>query len=158
MENWRETELQQQLELQKKLMFFLCGNIDAVKFCIDILFVAHLWDDLVDGDKERNVEEQNAAFRAMLGDVPNNPFYQQNITALAPLMMSSILQWQDANAIEKDEKAMSYFCRNAMMSIIHYCVFLTGGYSWAEKQGPVFWREFSAGFASKYQEFLTEVK
>jgi hypothetical protein len=159
MTGWREKETERQKELAKRLAFYLRGNIDAVRFCIDILFVGHLWDDLIDGDKERTPDEVNAAFRTAMGDIPTNPFYQDNIRALSGLLMSAFLQWQDSNVLAKgnmDDAMTCFMIRNSLMAVIHYCLLLTGGPVWAAQQGPAFWHEFGAGITEKYQEFLEE--
>jgi len=161
MNEWREKELNQQLEFAKQLVFYLNGNMDAVRFCLDVLFVGHLWDDLVDGDKERTPDEIANALQVVMGSIPTNPFYQANIGALSGMMMSAIMLWQDANVLEKgnaDEKMMSFLTRNALLFVVHYCLFLTGGPEWAKAKGPEFWSAIGKGFHDQYLYFLTEVE
>lgn len=160
MDGWRQRVLDKQIAFMKRLSFYLKGDRDAMRFCADIIFVGHLWDDLVDRDKVRTPDELDKAFQIMLGEIPTNPFYQANIAQLSGLMMSAILLWRDANVLEtgnEDERLASFIARNAMISIVHYCLFLVGGLQWAEEQGPNFWREICPGLNDQYLYFLKEV-
>ena len=140
MDGWREKELQYQKDLVQMLKYCLMDNQDAVRFCIDVTFIAHVWDDLVDKDKERTNEEISNAFKAALIDIPSNPFYLAHINDLRPLMMNAILQWQDANKLEVNgddhDKHMAYMLRASFIQLFVYCAFLIGGGGWAETIGP----------------------
>ena len=48
------TEAEQSEQLRVKLVYYLKGDIAAVDFCMAIIYVAHLWDDLIDGDRQRS--------------------------------------------------------------------------------------------------------
>lgn len=145
-------------EVFDKLSFFLQKNRAAVKLCIDLLFVGHLWDDLIDGDVIREPEEIDKAFLIALGELPLNPFYQANQMYLAPLLTSASLLWIDSNGLErgsKDERLTAFCIRNALLNVIHFCIFLVGGGEWVRQQGPDFWRTFLLT-NEKYEELLKE--
>ena len=140
MEDWREKEFKDQQILVESLTHCLRGNKDAVRFCIDVTFIAHVWDDLIDKDKERTNEEISNAFKTALIDIPSNPFYLAYINDLRPLMMNTILQWQDANKLEASgnshDKHMAFMLRASFIQLFVYCAFLCGGGGWAETIGP----------------------
>lgn len=152
MESFKEQE-----ELIKKLLKYLKGNTDAVRFCIDIAFIAHVWDDLIDKDNPRTDNDINNAFKAALIDIPSNPFYLANISDLRPLMYNAILQWQDANKLEKDgnhhDKHMAYMLRASIVQIFSYCAFLCGGSEWAEEVGPDIRRVYEEDLFEYLKEF-----
>jgi hypothetical protein len=135
-----KTELKNQMVLQEKLMFFLKENIAAVHLCMNLTYIAHLWDDLYDNDRTRTGKEINDAFRIALVDIPLNPFYLEHLTDFRPLMMNAILQWQDANNLEnpgsEHDKHMAYMLRASFLQIFNYCAYLVGGPDWAAQVGP----------------------
>ena len=149
--------IEQQQALVKKLMHCLKGNLDAVKFCIDITFIAHVWDDLIDKDNERTGKDISNAFKSALIDIPANPFYLANINDLRPLMLNAILQWQDANKLETDgnshDKHMAYMLRASFIQIFAYCAFLCGGGEWAERIGPDIRRIYEEDLYAYLKEF-----
>jgi len=147
------------IRLIEKLNYFLQGNLHAVRFCVDLTYIAHVWDDLYDRDKERTGQEINDAFRIALVDIPANPFYLQNITQLWPLMMSAILQWQDANVLEKGsrhDKQMAYMLRASFLQIFNYAAYLVGGPDWARQIGPGLRRMYEESFQSFSKEMMTD--
>lgn len=158
-ENWREKDLECQKELYNRLFYFLQGNQDAIRFCLDLTFIFHLWDDLYDKDKERTKEEINDAFRVALIEIPANPFYVQYRTSFIPLIMDTILKWQDANELEKKEtstheKHLAYGLRANFITIFNYCALLIGGLEWIKQIGP----DMRRMYEEPLEEFLREVE
>ena len=149
------TEILQQQILTDKLARLLKGNFAAVKLCLDLVFIAHVWDDLYDKDRERTGEDISNAFRIALVEIPENPFYIQNLSDLRPLMMNVILQWQDANVLEHGndhDKHMAYMLRAGIVQVISYCAYLIGGVEYAKEVGPDIRRLYEEGL----QDFLKE--
>lgn len=141
-ENWREKELESQQLFNKRLMYFLQNDEWAVKFCMDLLYISHLWDDLIDKDKERTNEEINDAFRIALIDIPLNPFFQNNRIILLPLIQNTILTYETANKIEKETGSeIAFWLRNAMLNIFGMAIFLVGGMEWYRKVSAEFYTE-----------------
>ena len=159
----KETELKAQNELTKKLFHFLKGDANAVRFCIDLVYILHLWDDLYDRDRERTKEDINAAFRIALVDMPGNPFYFSCIGELKTLIMNTILQWQDANKLETQPQSdhdlhMAYMLRAGLLQIFNYCAYLIGGPEWVEQVGPDMRRMYEENFFDYLQEMKNKVK
>ena len=157
MDDWRNKEFELQHKLVDKLFVWLKGNEQAVRFCIDLTYIAHLWDDLVDKDKERTDDEINTAFRIALVDIPVNPFYLDNISELRPLMMNAILQWQDANYLEikgdYHDQHMAYMLRASFLQIFNYCAYLCGGPDWIKEIGPEMRRIYEEDLFEYLKEF-----
>ena len=134
----KEDELKQFEEVKKGVTRFLLGDENAVRFCMGIWRICHIWDDIVDGDNP-TYEEVCEAFRIALVDFNLNPFFDRFRYQLIPIMMNIILQWQDSNVLDHGsdhDKHMSYMLRAAPISIVNYCAYLIGGPEWAMKVGP----------------------
>jgi len=155
----QEEEIQMTEALASKLMFFLKGNLDAVRLCLDLVFIAHLWDDLIDRDRERSKEDINTAFRIALCDIPGNPFFFDHIGEFKTLIMNVILQWQDANALETKPESdhdlhMAYMLRAGLIQIISYCAYLIGGPEWIAQVGP----DIRRLYEEPLNEYMKEMK
>jgi len=109
------------------------GNDAAVSF-IEALFSAwHIWDDLIDKDKEITDENINQAFFTAFIKIPRNPFYQANFNILNPLLENAFINWFAANKLEKIKENLdaAYALRNINLSIIVACANIIGGVDWA---------------------------
>jgi hypothetical protein len=150
-------EVEKQKALTDKLLYFLKGDQNAVDFCVNLTYIAHLWDDLIDKNIQRSDADINDAFRAALIDIPCNPFYVHFRTHLAPLMQSAILQWEDANILERGsdhDKHMAYMLRASFLQIFCFCAYLIGGSSWARQVGP----EMRRLYEETLESFMEEMK
>jgi hypothetical protein len=131
-------------ELIKKLQRWLVGNQAAVGFCLDIVAIAHIWDDLIDKDKPVTDDQINGLmFTALIG-IQANPFYSQYRDDLRPVMASAICQWQTANELEKSDDTndhdKAFVLRASILSIVQFCAMLIGGAKWAADCGVEIWR------------------
>lgn len=145
-------------ELFENLMKFMKGDVNAVQLASDLLFLAHLADDLVDGDKQRSKEEIKLAFRKTFVDMPRNPFYVAYFPQISTLLSSSYLLWLDSMELEsgtKDERFICFHIRTALLNCIHYFMLLVGGEEWVQEQGPDFWRVMGLPF-SNWEELEVE--
>ena len=120
------------------------GNQSAMRFCADMVEVAHVWDDLVDGDKPVTSSKANSIFRKMMLEIPSNEFYRANFTFLHPILVMVWAQWDAANAMEthpfKDDMAKAYMLRASLYQLFHACAVLCGGLDWAGQIGPEVYR------------------
>jgi hypothetical protein len=132
---------------QANLERWMRGNKAAMRFCETLFFVLHLWDDLIDLDKDRAPQHINNAFWLALIELPSNPFYIDNFMSLHPLLISIIHDWHAANEFEQDNtlrsvaedehcKNIAFTLRCNALSIIQQCAFLCGGHEWAKVVGP----------------------
>jgi phospholipid/cholesterol/gamma-HCH transport system permease protein len=77
------------------------GNADAVNLTLLFSRVSHVWDDLVDLDKVVEERTINQTFYAMLIEMPSNPFFQQHMKLLLPIMAIGAMNYEIANTYEK---------------------------------------------------------
>lgn len=110
----------------------LGGNDAALKFCLDVLWVGHLWDDLVDGDVRRTPDEVSRAFLAAFHELQVNPFIQSLPIELRwhvnGLLASTALQYYASTRLEakREHKLQAFICRNAVLGLIQYVAVLCG--------------------------------
>lgn len=130
------------------------GEQTAVAYCLDLAYISHLWDDLIDKDKQRTDEEINNAFMAALFTIPTNPFFRKYESELRPLMASVVQQWEVSNVLEigdESDREKAYMLRAGIYQIFHYCAQLVGGLQWGRKIGPEIYRFYEETVTS-YQE------
>ena len=140
------------------LIEYLNGDPYAASFCTQIEAVAHMWDDLVDRDKDRSNGEIDAVFTSLLWDIPSNPFYRTHETIIRPCLLNVILQWKAANVLVRSDvssqRCCAYMLRNALLSVFALCIYLTGG----DNQTIVrFWAEATSEFEHLYGIFMQEM-
>jgi hypothetical protein len=151
------SEFEQARVLEQKLIGLLQGNLAAVSLCMDVIAVFHLWDDLIDQDKEIRAEEINGAFWACFVRIPRNPFYQSHQQEIVPLIENIILAWHSANVLERGtdhEKHVAYGLRSLVVRLIDHCAYLVGGYEWARQIGP----DVARLYDEPLESFMEEMK
>jgi len=150
----------EEIELTEQLEHVLKSNQEAVKYCLDMIWISHLWDDLIDKDKARTDYEINDAFRICLVETPSNPFFQKHSGFLIPLMQSTILQYEAANKIEqgtKPNKEAAFWLRNGVLNIVGACISIVGGMTWYREVAADFylflWEDYQNLFKTFKEEF-----
>lgn len=132
-------------------------DADAMRFCLQLMDLIHVWDDLIDKDREVDDTTINRAMLTALVDIPLNPFYHRHIQTLAPLMLNAFLQWQDANSMEVSDAPdsdlnMAWMLRASVYQIFAFCAFLTGGMDYALRVGPTIRRMYGETLEQYKQE------
>ncbi len=118
------------------LVYYLRGDLLAVKLCEDLGQVSQVWDDLIDKDKETSPADINDAFWRALIEIPSNPFYLQHIQMFLPLLHSAITGWYDSNTLERGnatERALAFVLRDKLGEVIIMCAHLVGGFAWGRQ-------------------------
>ncbi len=133
-------EDQEHLQItEDKLYHFLMGHANAIAFINSLVYVFHLWDDLIDKDKERSPQDISLAFETCILGFNVNPFFRTYINELLPLITSCIMKWKDANVMELSDDDhqvnQAWMLRAGLYDIVHYCAFLVGGQGWIEQVG-----------------------
>ena len=139
---------------RQNVTYLFKGNIFAVELAMDIIYVIDLWDDLIDKDKVRTNHDINLAFKTLFHKLPTNPFYKANEAQLIPIIMNSILKWEDANILEKgsdDDKNKAYMLQAGLYDLFSYIALLVGGYEWVAQIGPDIRRSYCEKL-DKYKE------
>lgn len=129
------TEQEKNARDEKFIAWAVKGNRDAIEALKILGFVAHLWDDLVDGDRVRTAEEISRAFWMLLVDLPSNPFWRAVDGQMVPVLREGINAWLDANVLEKrkgDETAVvqAFTLRTAYNMLLTSAAYIVGGYEW----------------------------
>lgn len=132
---------EQAQEFHKWFYRWFKGNELAVRACMDLLEVAHLWDDIEDKDKDIL---SAAPMRKAIIDLPSNPFWAAHQSTLLPILQSVFLQWKAANFLEKsdmqDDKNKAYMLRASLYQVFHMVAAICGGIDWAEQIGHEVYR------------------
>lgn len=156
MKGWRENDLEMERELVRRLDEVLLGNVAATRWVLDMVYVAHLLDDLIDKDKARTDEEISRAFRILAVDMPANPFHEQHRHELRVLWTELFLHWSDATALEKSsdahDRAMAWMLRAYLLRAIVHCAYLVGGPDHARSVGPTIQRWYEERVEDELKE------
>lgn len=110
------------------------GDFCAARFLQQITDAAHAWDDVVDGDVPLDRGALDAAFRALVLEIPANPFYRTHRDSLEPLISQAAINWQVATEIEREPgapKHVAYILRSSYIDLVSHVALLVGGPTWA---------------------------
>ena len=144
------------MNTQGKLEWF-GGNQDALNVYRMFIDLAHLWDDLVDKDKEAQEAEINNAFLICLVYLPANPFYQTIQQAVLPMWLTVVSAYQTANKYEQDKDAhgleIAHTLRYAVGNIVAYMVHVCLGPEKAAEVLPEVWK---AVVQERFDEYRKE--
>ena len=133
------------------------GNQDALNVYRMFVHLAHLWDDLVDKDKEATEDDINNAFLICLVYLPANPFYRSIQEQILPMWLTVVSAFQTANKFERDKDphgieiahGLRYAAGNIMAYIVHVCV----GPEKAKEFLPEMWK---AVFYERFDDYRKE--
>ena len=147
----------------ERLEYFLKGDKQALLLCLDMVYVGHLWDDLIDKDRVRTNDEINQAFMKSFRGIPDNPFFKKWQGALQPLLIQTAQAYVDSTHLEMgddDERLMSFLCRNQCLQFIQHVVYVVGidhgEPDWITQVSVDFWKTFR--WANKLRYFMFEEK
>lgn len=121
------------------MLRFMRGDKDAARWCIDLIRVADVWDNLIDMDVDVFSDDVDAMCSTALLSMACNPFFQKNAGELAPIMRSSIRNWKIANAMSfrgPESRIQSHVLRYSAIDAIIACTAIVGGEDWALDVGP----------------------
>lgn len=116
------------------------GNADAVNLTLLFSRVSHVWDDLVDLDKVVEERTINQTFYAMLIEMPSNPFFQQHMKLLLPIMAIGAMNYEIANTYEKSGNVerlnLAHVLRYSVADVATAIALIIGGPDWVRMIGP----------------------
>lgn len=132
---------------------------DYVELICDIL---HVWDDLIDKDKEVSSDGINKLFFDVLVTLPRNAFYKKHFEHLNSVLVNSISNWLVATKLEREggdyEKSIAFILRSSYVDLVTQAAFLLGDQKWACKVGEEV-RRFTHGETYEgYVENLSKEK
>ncbi len=109
------------------------GDENAIALALDILYVVHVWDDLIDKDPITD-KQISTAFRKAIYDIPLNPLMCKELSIL---WLSCYHQWLAANELEAEgaENGLnkSYMLRASIYQLFHRIAVMVGGFEYGEK-------------------------
>jgi hypothetical protein len=133
------------------------GNQDALNAYRMFVDLAHLWDDLVDKDKEATEDDINNAFLICLVYLPANPFYRSIQEQILPMWLTVVSAYQTANKFERDKDAhgieIAHGLRYAAGNIVAYMVYVCVGPEKAKEFLPEMWKNV---FFERYEDYRKE--
>lgn len=120
------------------------GNQDALNFYRMLVDMAHVWDDVVDGDKPVSEIELNNAFLVALVYLPANPFYRTIQDAVLPMWLTIVSGYEAANKFEREKDPhgveIAHTLRYAAGNIIAYAIHVCVGPDEARIHVPDMWK------------------
>lgn len=106
------------------------NNVDAIACAKYIINASQVLDDLWDKDKEVSGSQAVTMVIHLTVDLARNPFYLRHQVAMVSIIERAIMQWMEANDIEKDahkdELRVSYVIRSSITDAIIQMVYLLG--------------------------------
>lgn len=107
------------------------SNQDAIRFMQTISRWSHLYDDLIDKDKEVDDEFVHQVMWEVMVGLPLNKFYRDHCHMLAPVVGTGILNWRGANDMEKsgvkEELYVSHATRYSINDLALLVMVILGG-------------------------------
>jgi hypothetical protein len=133
------------------------GNQDALNMYRMFVDLSHLWDDLVDKDKDAAEDGINNAFLICLVYLPANPFYRSIQDQILPMWLAVVSAYQTANKFEKDKDphgieiahSLRYAAGNIMAYAVHVCI----GPERAKEVLPDMWKSV---FHERFDDYRKE--
>lgn len=133
------------------------GNQDALNMYRMFVDLSHLWDDLVDKDKDIPEDQINNAFLICLVYLPANPFYQTIQQQVLPMWLTVVSAFQTANHFEREKDphgieiahSLRYAAGNIMAYAVHVCV----GAEKAKEILPDMWKSV---FYERFDDYRKE--
>jgi hypothetical protein len=133
------------------------GNQDALNVFRMFVDLSHLWDDLVDKDKEATEDEINNAFLICLVYLPANPFYRSIQEQILPMWLTVVSAYQTANKFEREKDIhgieIAHGLRYAAGNIVAYMVYVCVGSEKAKEFLPDMWKTV---FFERYDDYRKE--
>lgn len=121
------------------LLKLMRGDEAAARFLATMYSVAHVWDDLIDGDQTVSPDEINQTFCDLLVVLPRNSFYTRHFDYLNPILSNAITNWRIATSLERDgneyEKQIAFILRSSYVDLVTQCALLIGGAEYAVTAG-----------------------
>ena len=133
------------------------GNQDALNTFRMFVDLSHLWDDLVDKDKEATEDDINNAFLICLVYLPANPFYRSIQEQILPMWLTVVSAYQTANKFERDKDVhgieIAHGLRYAAGNIVAYMMYVCVGPEKAKEFLPDMWKNI---FFERYDDYRKE--
>lgn len=115
------------------------GDAAAADFIDMATNIAHVWDDLIDRDKDVGDDEISNAFFQALVRLPRNAFYRKHFDHLNSVLINSISNWQVATKLERlggpYETSIAFVLRSSYIDLVTQSALLVADQKWACQVG-----------------------
>lgn len=115
-------------DIRDDRLAWFAGNRDALDLYERLVFVAHAWDDLIDGDRPADV---NGLVMNLLLHLPGNPFYRTFEGELRALFLVGATGYLAANRMEKSGDAhrieLAHYLRYAVSGVATFMISVLNG-------------------------------
>ena len=139
------------------------GNMPALMFLAHIHDIAHVADDIADGDAENvGVSTENLLMLTLVV-LPQDPFYREHFDRLFPLVSNAVAHWGAANRYERsgDVRLLdrSFILRSLYATLTVAAAEIVAGPvngpAWAREVATRVWTEWTSESVGTYiQEHL----
>ena len=123
------------------LKHFFQGDTPGCKWVGKIFRALHVYDDLIDKDRELTPEELHSTFWLMLIELPDDEFFTKHKLALLPILVNSIINWRVANNLEKQVEtqrlSIAWFLRGSYIDLLSMALALERGPLYAVEVGQL---------------------
>lgn len=127
-------------EHYKVIHKWMKGDEEAITFVMEVSRIVHVWDDLIDKDRELTPLDINEAFWSLFFTLPNNRFYMRHFNSLNPMLLVAEINWRTANSLEETgsnkDLEIAYIIRSSYVDVIIMSAMFSGGREWAYTVAP----------------------
>lgn len=143
------------------IQHILKGHKGAIAFFDLLMRIAHVWDDVIDGDRPVKRQDITTAFEGLFS-LNANAFYRECFDMLHPIITMAVIEWQAANKLEATndllDKQIAFITRSSYLQILIMCALLVGGKAWAIEVTPMIRRHFHGEGFDRYLLNLRDEK
>lgn len=133
------------------------GNEDSARLVSHLCDVAHVWDDLIDGDKDVMPEDINRVFEKTLFSIPSNPFFQEHKSALLPLIYAGILGYVTANRMERSgDSHQIEIAHGLRYAVAHVAAFAVSVTNPPDKTAAILPEAWKAWMPERFADYAKE--
>ena len=133
------------------------GNKDGLDMLNMLIYITHIWDDLVDKDKEISEDSINKVFAMCLIYLPMNNLYRQIQYQIIPMWITIISAYETANQFEREKEEhgieIAHSLRYATGNIIAYAIYACVGPDKAKQYLPIMWKNL---FFERFEDYRKE--
>lgn len=139
----------------KLFSYIYKDDYEATRVSMELVQIAHVWDDLIDKDVEVGYEEINAAFVGALCEVGGSYLWDRQA---AELLRVQFFKWLASNKIEAtpdattEQKMIAYAARAGFYDLFYYFAFKLHGVEWAASVAP----DIASWYGESAEDYMIE--
>lgn len=127
---------------QAKREFALIANGDPAVFNLLWSFWSfeHVWDDLIDSQKDLSEEKKEQMFKALhdfVTDLLVNPFVMQHRLELRALFVSAMTRCLDGDRMEREQNILAPAVRCGDVDVVAHIAYLHRGWEFLRQIGRI---------------------